>query len=279
MIMERKFKIVDGIELAYVEQNVEAIEAIIFVHGNSGSADTWYRQFDDLRFSKYRMIAVDLPAHGQSESSSNPENDYSVIGLGRLVAELIDHLVGNGPFILVGFSLGTNVIAESLEYFNKPIGIALLASCILGEGFGLQKVFLPNPKSSSFFEDSASRENVEEFVNESCLSSTKDKKLIIDDYFNTKPFFRSTLGKTAAESKFRDEIELIKRSGIPLFIVYGINEKSIDCNYLDQIPLSIWNNTIYKIPNASHYLHLDQPDKFNELLSKYLIQRFKLYGS
>src|SRR5215203_771890 len=107
---------VDGLHIYYVEKNKEGKATIFFIHGNSGSSRMWHKQVESELFQQYRLIAIDLPGHGKSSASNDPEKDYSPIGTASILFQAIKKLADNNPYILVGFSYGTNVVAEMLLY-------------------------------------------------------------------------------------------------------------------------------------------------------------------
>jgi len=72
-----------------------------------------------------------------------------------------------------------------------------------------------------------------------------------------------------------DEIELLKKAGIPVLVVFGQDEKMANPDYLDKLPFETWKNKVFKFPEAGHYVQMDQPGKFNELLFEYVRDRFK----
>jgi len=52
----------------------EDIKRIIFLlHGNSLNASLFMWMADSDLFSEYRIISIDLPGHGKSAKSDNPE--------------------------------------------------------------------------------------------------------------------------------------------------------------------------------------------------------------
>src|SRR5882757_9166310 len=99
--MNPKFISVEGIRLSYLEKNPEGGKVIFFIHGNSSSSHAWRAQFESELLAGYRLIAFDLPAHG---GSAAPQ-DYSLPGLGRIMAKAVILLAGERDYIISGLSL------------------------------------------------------------------------------------------------------------------------------------------------------------------------------
>src|SRR5882724_907505 len=141
--METQFVTIKSLHLAYRERNPQSEQIVFFVHGNSGSHRTWNKQFNSELFNNYHLVAFDLPGCGESLIPAGIEWDYSLLSTGKVVAEAIKQLAGSKPYCLVGFSYGSSVLSETLNYPVKPAGISLLGSCVIGEGIGLDKLLVP----------------------------------------------------------------------------------------------------------------------------------------
>lgn len=74
--MQNQFIEVNQIKVAYIEKNKEARKTIFFIHGNSVSKGSWSKQYDSNLLSAYRLIAIDLPLHGDSEVAADASNLY-----------------------------------------------------------------------------------------------------------------------------------------------------------------------------------------------------------
>ncbi len=99
----------DGVEL-YAEVDEPAgprrpatSPTLVFVHGYALNLDCWHFQRLALRGAN-RLVFYDQRSHGRSGRSSS---EHSTIDqLGRDLADVIDQVVGEGPVILVGHSMG-----------------------------------------------------------------------------------------------------------------------------------------------------------------------------
>ncbi len=270
---EPKSITVNHLQIAYAEINPGAKNVIFFLHGNSGSGRTWHKQLADPALSDYRMIAFDLPAHGDSAASAKPEDDYNLPSLGHTMATAIKQLSNGNTFVVAGFSLGSNVLTEALTEM-KPAGIVLTGSSVAGVNHTMDKIFLPGLDGTVFFSDAASAESIGKLAEDIAYQpSEADKQLTIDDYKRAKPGFRPAFIKTVMEGKVSDEIALMQNTGLPVLVVFGESEKMVNAGYLDDMPFTVWKNQIYKLPEAAHAVQSDQPAAFNALLKAYCAER------
>ena len=97
-------------------------EALIFVHGWTCDMTFWSGQVPDFE-KRTRVIAIDLPGHGQSDK---PELAYTMDLFARAV-ESVMRDAGVERAVLVGHSMGTPVIREFYrKYPQKTLGLVIV---------------------------------------------------------------------------------------------------------------------------------------------------------
>ena len=75
---------------------------VIFIHGNSCCKEVFTHQFHSELPGQYRLIALDLPGHGQSSKARDPKKGYCIDGHSQIVIELIEKLHLESPFLVGG---------------------------------------------------------------------------------------------------------------------------------------------------------------------------------
>lgn len=272
--MEHEYIEIQNIEIAYIEKNKEAPNTIFFLHGNSVSKRSWRNQYNSDLLSAHRLVAIDLPAHGDSGAAAI--ENYTLPGLAKLMCETIKRLANGKPYILTGISLGANIITEMLAYDINPVGLALAGSCIVGQNIGVDKFMKPNSHVGVVFMDNPADEDILAYANEISVSGAEDHVFIFsEDYKKVKSPFRSLLAQSINETNYSDEIALLQNKNLPILMIFGKDEKIIDQDYLDNTSLPLWNNKISKIEGASHFVNIDQPEAFNNLLKEFSADIFK----
>lgn len=88
--------------------------AILLLHGWSQHHLCWAKQFESPLLSEFRLVAMDLRGHGQSEAPPEPENYTTGSLWADDVASVISALDLNSP-TLVGWSYGGFVIGDYLR--------------------------------------------------------------------------------------------------------------------------------------------------------------------
>ncbi len=184
------FAVIDGVRMHYLDipAGPDAdLEPMVFIHGASGNARDLYGAFIDELEGRARLIFVDRPGAGYSETGSDESAP-----LGRqaeLIAGLIDHL-DIDKAVVVGHSLGGAIAAAiGVDHPEKVSGLVFLAPAthvwpgggvtwyyditntpVVGRVFsetlaasggrlvmrtGVKGVFKPNKVPSKFFERAA----------------------------------------------------------------------------------------------------------------------------
>jgi pimeloyl-ACP methyl ester carboxylesterase len=244
-------------------------QKIVFIHGSSNAMNYWDTAIASEWLSDYELIAIDLPGHGMSPKSNFPDRDYSIIGMSRIVSEFIKEEIKEN-YLLVGHCLGTIIIGECAETMIGCKGVFLTNPVILGKGKLPSDILQPNPLITPYFVPTSSDEDLKILIDDATVHSDQNsKQTLIDNYKNTDPNVRSIIATAVAASDYSDEIAAIAKLNIPVAIAFGKEDTVTFTNYLDSINLKTWKNELILVPNAGHYIQLDQPEKFNQLLVQF----------
>ena len=120
-IADSHFTRLDGARIHYVNYG-KGDEALVLIHGWTCNLDNWRDQFADFA-KRNRVIAMDLPGHGQSDK---PQVTYSMDYFARAVdAVMRDAKVKRA--VLVGHSMGTPVARQFYrKYPGKTLAIVIV---------------------------------------------------------------------------------------------------------------------------------------------------------
>jgi pimeloyl-ACP methyl ester carboxylesterase len=228
---------------------------VLFVHGNGGNRTQWAAQLAHFRQSR-RAVAFDLRGMGDS---SRAGGDYSVEGFAEDVAAVADAL-RLSRFVLVGHSFGGAVVAA---YAGKHP--ERLAGLVFADSAGDLRGTPPEtiqqisrglvPGTYSKFTDAwfeailkGSRPETHDAVMRSLHATPRDV------------FTAATLGLYAF-----DFDQALSRFGGPRLSI---------ASYLLESPVAVHRTVagmlVQPIPNASHWLMMDQPAAFNRALETFL---------
>ena len=118
---ESKFAKLDGARIHYKSYG-KGNEALVLVHGWTCNLDNWRDQIPDLA-KRNRVIALDLPGHGQSDK---PEIKYTM----DLFANAIDAVMRDAKVeraVIAGHSMGTPVARQFYrKYPQKTLAVIIV---------------------------------------------------------------------------------------------------------------------------------------------------------
>jgi pimeloyl-ACP methyl ester carboxylesterase len=118
---DSRFATLDGMRVHYVSYG-KGSEALVLIHGWTCNVDNWRDQIPDFA-RRNRVIAIDLPGHGQSDK---PQITYSM----DLFARAVEAVMRDGKVkraVFVGHSMGTPVARQFYrKYPDKTLAIVIV---------------------------------------------------------------------------------------------------------------------------------------------------------
>ncbi len=237
---------------------------IVFIHGNSLSAQTFEEQFNTIE--NIPLVAIDLPGHGLSEPALHPEETYSVLGYVAAAKYVISELKLT-DYILVGHSLGGHIAIEASDELKGIKGVVFFGTPPVGIPLQLDKAFLPNPAVSLLFQEVLTETETESLAELAGQNGKEKLKKLIRLSHN---LVRPSIAASIANGVFKDEIEILKKSTFPVAIFHGENDTVINREYIDALEIpALWKKKIQLIDGAGHCPQMEQAVKFDSLLVEF----------
>lgn len=268
--MYRKSMTINDTKIATYQKGQGSI-TIIFIHGNSLNAQTFLKQFDSPLADNFKLIAFDLPGHGNSDKPANPEDTYNLLGYTEVLKELITKLELTN-YYLVGHSLGGHIAIEA----STDLGVALKGIVIFGAPPmsippDMENAFKPNPTMGLAFQGILTEEEAVTLATEYVLSDGPED--MIQSILNTDPDARTFLAASIGEGKMKDEVEIVKALAVPLAILHGENDSLVNPGYFSTLDIpKRWNGVIQIIANSGHSPQWEQPEVFNNLINSFILK-------
>ena len=244
--------------------------AVLLIHGNSASAETFSPQLVGDFGNSYRVVALDLPGHGKSSIAADPERTYTLGGYAKVVVEVVRRLQLARP-VVVGWSLGGHIALEAAEHLPDAAGFFIYGTPPFGIPAAMDQAFLPNPNLAAAFSAIISEEQAS-IVAKALVRPVADAPpLFRDAILNTDGRARALLGASLDAANYTDEVQIVANMRTPLAIAHGAEEQLVNLGYVQSLIIpSLWRGAIQIIADAGHAPHWEQPERFNALLAEFV---------
>ena len=244
---------VDGMEIHSISAGTGP--TIVFVHGWTCDTSSWREQmpaFDD----DYRVIALDLPGHGQSGS---PADGMFSMELFARAIEAVRAEAGADRIVLVGHSMGAPVIRRyALDFPEHVAGLVAVDGSLDVRGFGRGG----RGGGGGFVLTEAMRENMIRgmFIPE---TPAELQQHILDMMLGT-PEATASGAMAAMFSQAAEAGDVIAAPA--LAVVAGTAALP---NVETMRPIAP-NFEAAQVPGTGHFLMMEKPEEFNRLLAEFL---------
>jgi pimeloyl-ACP methyl ester carboxylesterase len=267
------------IDIAFMDEG-KGEQTILFLHGMANYAPVWKEQISILSTSA-RCIAIDLPGSGYSSRGEYP---YSMFFYAESVVRFIEKMKLQ-QLVLVGHSMGGQIaIIIALRYPHlleklvlvAPAGFELFAPheimmmtsmMQMGNLFAADELHLESAIKQSFF----SKQN-------SSVNIIHELKTLMQAH---SPQQWREMSIKSINGMLNEQVQMyLKNISVPTLILFGNKDALIPNSliHLGETPESIAKkgaslipNAQYKIiPNAGHFVHIEQAKEVNDAISSFI---------
>ena len=245
-------------------------EAIVFLHGMTGSTQDWANQIPVLS-PQHKVIALDHRGHGKSAAPSR-EEDYSVkistedvFALLRMLSIKKCCLVGHslGGFIALEFALEHQDMLAALVLVDTSSGQFTRDPNYVRLRQKLDELARSQGMETAFEYDAANNPmRIERYQKHPELKEISRRKMLmtsVDGYI----YFSGAIGKWEPVTSRLSEIK------VPTLIYWGDE----DLPFIEAVHVlksEITGSELITIDGVGHSPHEEAPDVFNEALLKFL---------
>ncbi|MHA1157499.1 MAG: alpha/beta fold hydrolase [Alphaproteobacteria bacterium] len=255
-------------ELAYWDSAGEGLP-VVMIHGNSASKSVFGYQFADDMARKYRLIAPDLPGHGDSEDARDPQRSYTVSGYADAVSEMLEEM-GIDRAAVFGWSLGGHVALEMVERFPGVVGVMVTGTPPVGESAEeIMAGFQPSPHMAVPFTADLSEEQRGILAFIACGDPTnKDAHAAI---MRTDKRAREIVFADMMAGGPANERTIVETSQTPIAIVNGESDPVVNLDYVASLAYrNLWEKHCFVLRGAGHSPFMQVPDLFNPVLGRFV---------
>jgi pimeloyl-ACP methyl ester carboxylesterase len=247
--MEKKHINTGDILINYLEKKGDGA-VIIALHGNSCSSLAWQQFLKDAAGCNYRIIAPDLPGHGDSDKAKNPENDYTIGGLAKIIIKFLDAL-NIESYFCIGHSLGGHISYNLLvndKRLRKAITLGAPPFSLPLEN-SLPLAFIPNPALSGLFKGELTDSEINDIAQ--CIDPDP-QPFVFDAIRKTDPEFRTRMGESIGTlNGVQDEAKAVNENRDRITLIVNKKDALVNADYYKQFNSSI----CYHVEEETHSPH------------------------
>ncbi len=267
--MRQKEMLIGSLNLSYRESG-GTDTPVMLIHGNSSSGHVFQNQLTGWFGEKYRVVAIDLPGHGSSDSAADA-TAYSLPMYADVVVRAAAHL-GMDDAVFVGWSLGGHIVLEAHHLLPNARGFAIFGTPPLAFPPAMEAAFLPSASTGFGFQQKLSPEQAKAFAMDFFApDSTVDIAPFVSTILATDGNARAGLAASIAPDGFQDEVEVVANMEKPIAVFHGKSEQLVSLDYIKaQTMPTLWRQEVQVIDSAGHAPHWEQPQAFNMLLDHFI---------
>lgn len=261
----------------YVEDTAKRSgKPVMFIHGWPLSHEMFEYQFMHLHKKGHRCIGVDLRGFGRSDK---PWSGYSYETFADDIEDLMTALDLRGV-TLVGFSMGGAIAMHyaakysSSDRISKVVFMGAAAPCFTKrEGFpyGMNKSDCDGLIAQSL-DDRAKM--VSDFGKIFFRSKDSQSREIMDWLFainmQASPYATVKCLEELRDADLRDDMRKISERKLPVAIFHGIKDKICPFDFAKMMNKGIEGSRLVKFDNSGHGLNIEEKEKANEELTKFV---------
>jgi 2-succinyl-6-hydroxy-2,4-cyclohexadiene-1-carboxylate synthase len=266
-----------GVELRGTQ--VPGNPALVLLHGFTGSAAGWGSLLDAFASTGWRIIALDLHGHGQTDS---PE-DYQRYSMESCQADILAALtqlqVGPGEACLLGYSMGGRIaLYTAFSGFFQSLILESASPGLATEEERKQRRASDEALASRIEDEGlagfvAYWEQIPLFASQQSLPESTQQNLHNQRLHNNPLGLANSLRGvgTGSQANLRARLPELH---IPVLLITGeLDQKfsKLAREMQTALPQAIW----HEIPQAGHTVHLEQPTTFASLVTDFLAQTGK----
>ncbi len=254
---ESRYAPFEGARIHY-QNHGKGRDAVVLIHGWTCNIDHWRDQVPDFA-KRGRVIAIDLPGHGQSDK---PELEYSM----DLFAQAIDAVMQDAKVeraVLVGHSMGTPVARQFYrKYPSKTLAIVIVDGGLRPYG---------NKESRERFMATFRSPNYRE-AGEQMLIRIAGEHLAAETQNRIRTSFQSTphhVLLSAMESMNDDALYRPDKIDVPVLAIlakapfWAPDTEQFLRSLAPKLDFIMWEG-------VGHFLMMEKPQEFNEAVIAFL---------
>jgi pimeloyl-ACP methyl ester carboxylesterase len=275
--LPRETRVVHGHRRAFVRAGEGP--PLLLLHGIGNSAQTWAGVVDRLAAS-HTVIAPDLLGHG---SSDKPRGDYSIAGYANGMRDLLS-VLDIEQATVVGHSLGGGIALQfAYQFPERCERLVLVGSGGLGPELSLSLRAATVPGSEAVLTalthlplrsglralDAVGR--AVGWNRAQDLAEAGEAMLALSDVEARRAFLRTLRSVVDVRGQCVTAVDrLYLAEAVPMLVIWGSRDPIVPVTHAAAIRRQVPSARVEVFPDAGHWPHLADPDRFAEVLLEFI---------
>lgn len=241
---------------------------LLLLHGSGTSRAVFEMQMASQLAERHRLIALDLPGHGESSDARDPAFGYTMPGFATVVTEVLDEL-GIERFAVFGWSLGGHVAIELMSRMPLMAGTMLMGAPPVSPGpIGMLRGFHASWDMLLASKEKFTPRDMGRYL-ELCFGQTVPGHAL-DDLRRADGRSRVFVGRSMMRGDGADQRRTVEHSTSPVAVISGEHDPLVRLSYLTSLNYEhLWDGHVHVLEDAGHAAFRDQPGRFNALLMRF----------
>lgn len=239
---------------------------LLLIHGNSSESRIFRPTIGQSNIlSSRRVLALDLPGHGESSNAEDPDRTYTMPAYAKAAVEVLQHLEIK-EVVVVGWSLGAHIGVEMIPLFPGLKGIMLVGALLVA-------------RRDSPLDDERTRWNMRlDLTAEDLTKFAKGgtggpyEEWMAEAAIRTDPKARRVLFTNLGCGDCSDQQKLIETTTVPTAVVVGTEEPHLDNSKIKALKYgSLWGGKVVELEGCQHCPLWEKPAEFIPVLERFLV--------
>lgn len=247
--------------MKYKEYYLENSSLMVFLHGGGVSGWMWEEQVKYFT-TRYHCLVPDLPGHGTSKQDS-----FSIEDSAQRLIQLINEKKNDKPIIVIGFSLGAQVLVRMLSIHHHLIDYAIINSALTKPMTYSAKLIMP------LFKLSFPLVKLKSFAKlQAKVLYIKENQLDLYYQDSSETSLDTFIQVMKENMSFSIPNHFYKANG-KILVTVGEKEKKIMHKSAIELTHANSNATGIVIPKIGHGISLADPKFFNQLIEDWITKQ------
>ncbi|RYF54750.1 MAG: alpha/beta hydrolase [Comamonadaceae bacterium] len=250
-----------------VEEAGRGDTTLLFIHGNSSCREMFRHQMNGPLAQSCRLIAFDLPGHGESDDAVDPNRTYTRPGYADCAIELLQ-LLGVADPVVFGWSLGGHIAIEMMARCPELRGVMIIGAPPVGPGEAASG-FRSNGHGALGRQRRLSESEVAAFAH--YMTGGRVEPFLLDAIARTDGRAREILFNARDSGAGINQRRAVEECAAPLAVVNGEEDAFIQVDFFDRITYAnLWEGQCHRLSGQGHAAFWSGPGLFNPLLERFV---------